>query len=149
MSYTLESLLAEESSLTVGSFSNDAAWRLGSLLVERARSGKLPIAVGIMRAGQRLFWYGAEGSGPDNDGWLERKLRTALRFGHSSLYMGMKIASRDIGIEQYGICFGEYSLHGGAVPIVLRGTGLVGALAVSGLDQEEDHRMAAEALAAL
>jgi uncharacterized protein (UPF0303 family) len=63
--------------------------------------------------------------------------------------MGMKIASRDIGIEQYGICFGEYSLHGGAVPIVLRGTGLVGALAVSGLDQEEDHRMAAEALAAL
>lgn len=150
MDNSLESLLAEEAGLRLPSFSNEAAWRLGNILVRRARAEDLAIAVGIIRGGQRLFWFAAEGTSPDNDRWLERKLRTALHFGHSSLYIGRRLASLGQSLEEkYALDPAEFSVHGGAFPIVLRGTGLVGAVAVSGLAQEEDHAMVAEALKAL
>jgi len=150
MEYTLESLLAEEASLRLGSFSNETAYKLGSLLAKRSRTEGLAIAVGIVRGGQRLFWYAAEGTSPDNDAWLERKIRTVLRFGHSSLYMGRKIAALGVSLkDKYGIDPAEFSTSGGAFPIGLRGTGIVGAVAVSGLAQEEDHALVVEALAVL
>lgn len=150
MEYTLESLLAEEASLRLGSFSNEAAWRLGSFVVRRARAQDLSLAVAVVRNGQRLFWHATEGTSPDNDFWLERKIRTVLRFGHSSFYMGRKLAEAGTSLEErYGASSLEYALHGGALPVYVRGAGLIGAIAVSGLAQEEDHALAAEALASL
>jgi len=150
MEYTLESLLAEEASLRLGSFSNDAAWRLGSFVAKRARVEDLSLAVAIVRGGQRLFWHATEGTRPDNDMWLDRKIRTVLRFGHSSYYMGRKLEADGTTLEErYGASSAEYAVHGGAFPLYVRGTGLVGALAVSGLAQEEDHALAVEALAYL
>ena len=147
MDYTLESLLAEEVGLRLGSFSNEAAWRLGSFVVRRAKAEDLSLAVAIVRGGQRLFWHATEGSSPDNDFWLDRKIRTVLRFGHSSYYMGRKLAAEGSTLaERYAASEAEYSTHGGALPIYVRGTGLVGAFAVSGLAQAEDHALAVEAL---
>jgi uncharacterized protein (UPF0303 family) len=41
----------------------------------------------------------------------------------------------------------EYAIHGGAVPIRVKGVdGLVGVVIVSGLKQEEDHMVVVEAL---
>ena len=150
MDYTLESLLAEEAGLRLGSFSNAAAWRLGNFVVRRARAEDLSLAVAIVRGGQRLFWHATEGTSADNDFWLERKIRTVLRFGHSSYYMGRKLASSGSTLEErYGASSLEYATHGGAIPIFVRGTGLVGVIAVSGLTQEEDHALAVAALASL
>jgi uncharacterized protein (UPF0303 family) len=150
MEYSLESLLAEEASLRLPSFSNETAWRLGNLLVRRSRSEGLAVSVAIVRGGQRLFWFAAEGTSPDNDAWLERKMRTVLRFGHSSLYMGRKLDALGLSIQgKYDLDPADYSVSGGAFPLVVRGTGLVGAVAVSGLAQEDDHAMVVEALAAL
>jgi uncharacterized protein (UPF0303 family) len=150
MEYTPESLLAEEVSLRLPSFSNDAAFRLGLSLARRARSEGLSIAVAVVRGGQRLFWFSAEGTSADNDSWLERKVRTVLRFGHSSLYMTRKLASANMTMEErYGISPADYAFSGGGFPIALRGTGPIGCVAVSGLAHEEDHRLVVEALAAL
>ncbi len=41
----------------------------------------------------------------------------------------------------------DYAVHGGAFPIFVRGAGCIGAVAVSGLPQREDHRMVVAALA--
>jgi len=150
METSLESLLAEEVALRLSSFSNDAAWRLGNRLAKKARAEGLPISVAVVRGGQRLFWFAAEGTSPDNDSWLDRKIRTVLRFGHSSLYMGRKLAANGTSLEaRHGLPVAEYCSHGGALPIWVRGTGLVGAVAVSGLSQEEDHALAVEALTSL
>ena len=150
MEYTPESLLAEEVSLRLSSFSNDTAYRLGLSLARRARSEGLSIAVGVVRGSQRLFWFAAEGTTADNDAWLERKIRTVLRFGHSSLYMGRKLASVNMTMEaRYGISAADFTFSGGGYPIALKGTGLIGCVAVSGLAHEEDHRLVVEALAAL
>lgn len=147
MEYTLESLLAQEASLVLDHFSNDDAWTLGSTLVDLARSRKLPVAVSIIRGGQRLFHYAAPGTAHDNDLWLERKLATVLHFGHSSLYMELKLQEQGSSLqEKYGLGPAAYVVAGGAFPLVIAGTGLVGGAAVSGLKGEEDHALVVEAL---
>ena len=41
-----------------------------------------------------------------------------------------------------------YAAHGGAFPVTLRGTGVIGTVAVSGLPELEDHSFAMEQLSA-
>jgi uncharacterized protein (UPF0303 family) len=43
--------------------------------------------------------------------------------------------------ERYSVDPAEFAAHGGAFPVRVRGVGLVGTVAVSGLPQEEDHRL--------
>ena len=51
--------------------------------------------------------------------------------------------------EKYmlGHTAGEYAIHGGGVPVRVKGVeGVVGVIVVSGLKQEEDHQIVVEAL---
>jgi uncharacterized protein (UPF0303 family) len=138
----LETLLDQESRLQFSQFDEDTAWELGSLLVAEAKKLKLPIAIDIRRGERQLFHASLKGASADNDQWILRKTRTVHRWGHSSFYMNRFLASlgKTIG-EKYFVSDQEYAAAGGGFPILVRGTGLVGTVAVSGLPQEEDHRL--------
>src|SRR6476661_4756929 len=75
----LTSLIAQlqeqERRLQFTRFTNDDAWALGSLLVTMARDRELPIAIDIRRHGHQLFHAALPGTHPDNDRWIERKIR--------------------------------------------------------------------------
>ena len=43
---------------------------------------------------------------------------------------------------------GEFAAHGGAFPVIVRDVGVVGTVTVSGLPQEEDHRLVVAVLRA-
>lgn len=147
MNTPLETLLAQEAELQFTKFDNATAWRLGTWLADKARKEGLKISVGITRVGQRLFHFAAEGTTVDNDEWIERKVRTVYRFGHSSFYMGQKLArDNKTASEKYYVDESEYCFHGGCFPILVKGTGVVGTVTVSGLPQEQDHALAVEAL---
>jgi uncharacterized protein (UPF0303 family) len=137
-----EELLAQEAELQFGSFTNADAWRLGCMLVEAAAG--LPVAIAIFRGEQRLFHAALEGSAADNDAWIERKNRVVRRFGHSSYYMG--VSSEGAFNENYLLDESEFAAHGGAFPVLVRGVGMVGTVTVSGLPQEEDHRLVVSVL---
>lgn len=65
-----------------------------------------------------------------------------FRFNKASFAVGIGLALAEITIEQkYFVSPLEYSPHGGAFPIRIRGTGLVACVTVSGLPQEEDHEL--------
>jgi uncharacterized protein (UPF0303 family) len=147
MSDLLAELLAQEEELQFSTFTNDDAWALGSALVEAARG--LPVAIDIRRGDQQLFHAALAGSAADNDAWIERKNRVVRRFGHSSFYMGTtyRLDGTSIG-ERHLLDEAEYAAHGGAFPLIVRDVGVVGTITVSGLPQEEDHRLVVETLRA-
>jgi uncharacterized protein (UPF0303 family) len=143
----LDELEAQESRLVFERFDEDTAWDLGVALREAAHSARLPVAISIRRNGQRLFHAALPGSSADNDGWLARKSAVVDRYGRSSLRVG----------EQFRVDGGSFdadsrldvslfAAHGGAFPLLVRGTGCIGTVAVSGLPQLEDHRLVVEAL---
>ncbi|MFI9104473.1 heme-degrading domain-containing protein [Streptomyces fildesensis] len=140
-------LEAQERDLVLQGFSNDDAWRLGSLLVELARERNAPVTVDIRRGSQQLFHYALEGTSPDNDAWLARKSRVAERYGASSYLVGARFRAKGTTFEESSrLDPNLYAAHGGAVPLRVAGVGIVGTAAVSGLPQSEDHALVVEAL---
>jgi uncharacterized protein (UPF0303 family) len=147
MDEILEQLLQEELELQFSRFNEETAWELGSQLVERARTQRLPITIDIMRGTHQLFHASLCGTSPDNDEWVKRKVRLVYRFGHSSFYIGQLLKSKGKRIEEsYLISETEYAPHGGCFPVIVKDTGVIGTVTVSGLPQEEDHRFVVQAL---
>jgi len=147
MDTPLETLLAQEAELQFTRFDSAAAWKIGSWLADKARKEGLKIVVGITKGGQRLFHWAADGTCPDNDAWVDRKTRTVYRWGHSSFYMGRKVARENTtAAHKYFVDEKEYAFDGGCFPVILKGTGVVGTVTVSGLKQNQDHALAVEAI---
>jgi uncharacterized protein (UPF0303 family) len=143
----LKQLLQEEQDLQFTSFNEETAWMLGSQLVERAKSKSLPVTIDITRGTHQLFHSSLCGTSPDNDEWVKRKVRLVYRFGHSSFYVGQLLKSKGKSIEQsYLVSESEYAPHGGCFPIIVKDTGIIGTVTVSGLPQEEDHKLVVEAI---
>lgn len=147
----LESLIAQveaqEAELRFPSFSNTEAIALGAAIAEKARSRGQAITIDIRRAGQQLFHCALDGTTADNDQWALRKGRAVERFGHASFLLGLRLKLTGVSVEEkHFVDPLEYSVHGGAFPIFLKGTGLVGTVTVSGLPQEEDHALVVECI---
>ena len=149
MNDLLAQLLQEEQELQFANFNESTAWQLGSQMVEHAMREKLSITIDITRGQQQLFHASMPGTAADNDEWVKRKVRLVNRFGHSSFYMGQLLKHKGKTIEQsYLIPESEFAAHGGCFPITVKGTGMVGTITVSGLPQEEDHKLVVESIRA-
>jgi uncharacterized protein (UPF0303 family) len=140
-------LEAEYEELQFSRFGFDEAWEIGRELVAAGRRDALPIAIDVSLNGQVLFHAALPGSSPDNDQWILRKNRVVQRFHRSSLYIAGLLGQKGASIEEvYGLPRADYAPSGGAVPIRIRGVGVVGTITVSGLADHEDHRMVTEAI---
>ena len=140
MDEILKKLLREEEELQFTSFNEDTAWQIGSQLVKESINNNLPITIDITHGERQLFHASRPGATADNDEWIKRKTRLVYRFGHSSYYMGQFLKSHGKCIEEmYLLPESEYAPHGGCFPVIIKGSGVIGTIAVSGLAQEEDH----------
>jgi len=143
----LKQLLQQEQELQFTNFNEDTAWQIGSQLVERSSSRNLPVAIDITRGDHQLFHASLRGTSADNDDWIRRKARLVYRFGHSSFYMGQLLKSKGKRLEEaYLLSESDYAPHGGGFPIIVRDTGVVGTITVSGLSQEDDHKLVVHAI---
>ncbi|MEP7054779.1 MAG: heme-degrading domain-containing protein [Actinomycetota bacterium] len=138
----LDALLEQERQLQFTKFDNDVAWRLGSRLVAAAKDQGLPVTIDITRGSQQLFHAALQGTSADNDDWIRRKCRAVYRFGHSSYYLGRTYTDRGARFEDEPHWDHlVHAAHGGAFPVLVRGAGLIGTIAVSGLPQARDHEL--------
>jgi uncharacterized protein (UPF0303 family) len=147
MDTILEQLLQEEHELQFQSFNESIAWQIGCRLVERAQNERLPITIDITRGAHQLFHASLSGTSADNDEWIKRKVRHVYRFGHSSYYMGQLLKSKGKRLEEaYLISENDYAPNGGCFPVIIKNTGMIGTITVSGLPQEEDHKLVVHAI---
>jgi len=143
----LKQLLQEEQELQFSKFNEDTAWQIGSLLVARSSSQSLPVTIDITRGSHQLFHASLRGTSADNDEWIKRKVRLVYRFGHSSFYMGQLLKSKGKRIEEaFLVSESDYAPHGGCFPIIIKDTGVVGTITISGLAQEDDHKLVVQAI---
>ncbi|MBK7319627.1 heme-degrading domain-containing protein [Candidatus Villigracilis affinis] len=144
-----KTIASREQELQFTSFNESTAWQIGTQMVEHAMRENLPVTIDITRGQHQLFHASMPGTAADNDEWVKRKVRLVNRFGHSSFYMGQMLKHKGKTIEQsYLISESEFAAHGGCFPIIVKGTGMVGTITVSGLPQEEDHKLVVESIRA-
>lgn len=140
----------QEEKLQFQSFDAETAWTVGSQLREAALARGAAVAVDIQLNGHTLFFTALRGATPDNGDWIRRKRNVVLRFQRSSYAVGLELRKQGTTLEEkLGIDTADFAAHGGCFPILLRGTGCVGTITVSGLPQREDHELIVEVLAAV
>lgn len=146
--HDLECIQRQEETLRFDGFNLETAWQLGSLLQKMASSRKLGVAIDITLHSMPAFFVALPGSTVDNSGWVRRKRNVALRFLKSSYGVTLKLHREGVTLEQkYALPIVDYAASGGSFPIHVDGTGVIGAVTVSGLPQREDHNLVVEALA--
>ncbi len=134
-------LEAEAAELVLDAFDEVAALRLGRILVDLALAESLPVVVDIRTASRTLFHAGLPGFVPLNGLWARRKSNTSMLFQEASLLVGMKHRDKGETLARHGLDEADHADHGGAVPLRVRGVGIVAVATVSGLPQVEDHRL--------
>lgn len=136
-------LLQQEADSRLQHFDFQSAWQLGQLLQARAAEQQLPVAIEIYAFSQQLFLAALPGSSANNLEWMRRKRNTVLRYGNSSMYVGMinqqnaEPMSEQSFINQY-----DYTDHGGSFPLLNESGAVIGAVSVSGLPSQDDHALA-------
>lgn len=145
----LQALLDEEERLQFDRFDNDAGLQLGLFLLEEARRRKLAVTIDVAHGEQQVFHAALDGTSADNDAWIQRKARSVRRFGHSSWYLGCMARAKGYDFHQkFLLDPAAFAAHGGSYPVLVRGTGMVGTVTVSGLPQKDDHAFVTKALGA-
>ena len=146
----LDTITAQERLLQFASFSPDTAWALGSRLRADAIARQAAMTFEIQVAGRTVFLTTTGNAAPGQADWIRRKRNVVMRFGRSSYAVGLQLAQEGKTLEErHGLTLADYAVHGGGFPIVLTGTGLIGSVVVSGLQQRVDHAMVVDALAAV
>jgi uncharacterized protein (UPF0303 family) len=146
----IPALEAELSRFTLDSFEHNDAWRLGVLLTELAIERDHAVTIDVRRPHQILFHHSRPGTTADNDAWVERKARTAFRYEESSWLVRQRFLARGVAFEDAsGLDPQQYASYGGAIPVRVKGAGVVAVVTVSGLSQLADHELVVEGLTAL
>ncbi len=143
-------IAVQERELVFPHFDFATAWSLGSTLRRLAEGRSLPVVLDIRRFGDPhhlLFHTALAGTNPDNLRWVERKAKIVSRFHRSSYAAGLYLQEQGTTFSaKYSLPDADYATHGGAFPINIAGTGIIGAVTVSGLPMRADHELAVEAI---
>jgi uncharacterized protein (UPF0303 family) len=144
--FTAKQLLEEESLMQLPSLSNSDAVEIGEIATTLGTRRRVPITVQVRIGDWVVFHACLEGSKPENDWWISRKVAVVLLKHHSTMYERVSAEERGVDWHQENNLKDEtHAIHGGALPLITD-EGFKGILIVSGLPQVEDHLFAVEVL---
>ena len=146
----LQRIVMQEERVAFDRFDASTAWALGERLKGMAEARGAALAIEVRIARRTVFFHAMAGARPSNADWARRKRNTVELLAWSSYRASLTppIDGQTIA-ERMGLPPRRYGFAGGGFAIALRGAGMIGAVAVSGLPQREDHAMVVEALAML
>ena len=144
--FSSKELLNEEQILKLPSLSNNDAIEIGQIAVTLGSHRKLPIAIEVLIGDWVVFHASLEGSKPENDWWINRKVEVVVLNQHSTMFERVSAEERGVDWhEENGVTDETHAIHGGAIPLSTD-EGFKGILIISGLPQVEDHLLAVEVL---
>ena len=144
--FSSKQLLDEEQILKLPSLSNNDAIEIGQIAVTLGSQRKLPIAIEVRIDEWIVFHASLEGSKPENDWWINRKVAVVMLNQHSTMFE--RVSAEERGVDWHkenGVTDETHAIHGGALPLITE-EGFKGILIISGLPQVEDHLLAVEVL---
>jgi uncharacterized protein (UPF0303 family) len=144
--FNSKQLLDEEQILKLPSLSNNDAIEIGQIAVTLGSQRKLPIAIEVRISEWIVFHASLEGSKPENDWWINRKVAVVMLNQHSTMFE--RVSAEERGVDWHkenGVTDETHAIHGGALPLITN-EGFEGILIISGLPQVEDHLLAVEVL---
>ena len=148
MNFSRNLLLIEEAALILPSLTNSDAIEIGQIATSLGVDRSLPLAVEV-RIGDWIVYHASlPGSTPENDWWIGRKAAVVLKTGNSTMFERVNAEEQGFDwYEKHGVAEELYAIHGGAIPLNVKGLGLAGILLISGLPQVEDHLLGVEVIA--
>ena len=144
--FSSKQLIDEEQILKLPSLTNNDAIEIGQIAVTLGSQRKLPIAIEVRIAKWIVFHASLEGSKPENDWWINRKVAVVMLNHHSTMFE--RVSAEERGVDWHkenGVADETHAIHGGALPLITE-EGFKGILTISGLPQVEDHLLAVEVL---
>jgi uncharacterized protein (UPF0303 family) len=142
----LDAIKRQEAALALPAFSKDIAWQIGFIARGLAAARQLSIGIEICAAGSPLFLTAFDGTSPNTMRWLRRKSNTVAVFDRATYGLSLHLASKNQTIARHALPEAKFTSDGGGFPLRVANAGLIGSLAISGLDQKGDHELAVEAL---
>ena len=144
--FTSTQLFKEQLVLKLPSLTNLDAIQIGEIAITFGSQRKLPIAIEIRIGDWIVFHASLEGSKPENDLWIKRKVAVVMLKQHSTMYERVSAEERGVDWHKENNLQDEtHAIHGGALPLITD-EGFKGILVISGLPQVEDHLFAVEVL---
>ncbi|TIP79722.1 MAG: heme-degrading domain-containing protein, partial [Mesorhizobium sp.] len=126
----------QETTLVFTVFDEAVAFKIGSAIRDRALAQGLPIIVDIRTFDRPLFYAAMPGSNASNPDWARRKINVVQRFLKSTYRMVLEQQRPDRSFKPgEGLEISDYVLAGGGFPITVKGAGVIGVIAVSGLPE--------------
>ena len=144
--FSSKQLLEEELVLKLPSLTNSDAVEIGEIATTLGKQKGLPIAVDV-RIGDWVVYHAClEGSKPEHDWWINRKVAVVMLKQHSTMHERVSAEERGVDWHKENNLQNEtHAIHGGALPLITN-EGFKGVLVISGLPQVEDHLFAVEVL---
>ena len=144
----LKIIAEQEAKLVFDSFDEDKAYEIGTLIREDGRAIGKGLVAGVFTWDRTLFWGATPGSTSANWSWATRKVGLVKIMFKSSYRVVLERGDKPRLLEpQWGMEPTQYAIAGGAFPIRVTGVGIIGAVAVSGLHERDDHEFARSAIA--
>ena len=144
--FSSKGLLEEGAVLKLASLTNTDALEIGEIAATLGKQRKLPIAIEVRIGEWVVFHASLEGSKPENDWWINRKVSVVMLKHHSTMFE--RVSAEERGADWHkenNVSDETHAIHGGAVPLITP-TGFAGILIISGLPQVDDHLFAVEVL---
>jgi uncharacterized protein (UPF0303 family) len=133
--------------IELDNFDNRIAFDMGSKVLELAKSRNQHIAIEIIRLNHTVFLYVDNSLPMDKHNWLRRKANVAKQFEESSLSVKNDLKEGNMTLEEtFALDENNFLAKGGAIPIFVKSAGMVAIITVSGLHDEEDHKIIIDAL---
>ena len=133
--------------IEIEKFNNRIGLEMGLAIVNLAKKRNQNIAIQVERLNHTIFLYVDDNLPADKHNWLRRKANLTKYFEESSLAVKYDLINGNMTLDEtFALDEKEYLAKGGSIPIVVKNAGMVAIITVSGLHDEEDHKIIIDAL---